>query len=77
MIANGDHIYWDMTTAMARTEPAYVRDQLWPKFGGAFDLSLPMDTITVSVFMWRPPQPVDEIDTMKPALVYDVRRRMS
>jgi hypothetical protein len=23
-IANGDHIYWDMTTAMIRSEPTYV-----------------------------------------------------
>jgi dihydropteroate synthase len=26
------------------------------------------DKITFTVFMWRPPQPVDEIDTMKPAV---------
>jgi len=25
--------------------------------------------------MWRPPQPVEEIDTMKPALVYEVPRK--
>ena len=28
-----------------------------------------------TVFMWRPPQPVTEIDTMKPALVYEVPRK--
>lgn len=33
------------------------------------------DKITFQIFMWRPPQPVGEIDTMKPALVYEVPRR--
>ncbi len=33
------------------------------------------DKITFSVFLWRPPQPVEEIDTMKPALVYEVPRK--
>src|SRR5262245_11659466 len=28
-IANGDQIYWDMTTALARLQPKYVREQLW------------------------------------------------
>src|SRR5262249_22567364 len=42
VIANGDHIYWDLTTAMIRVEPNYVKDQLWAKFGGALDLSVPM-----------------------------------
>ena len=32
------------------------------------------DKITFTVFMWRPPQPVEEIDSMEPALVYDVPR---
>jgi len=25
------------------------------------------------MFVWRPPQPVEEIDTMKPALVYEMQ----
>ncbi len=33
------------------------------------------DKMTFSIFMWRPPQPVEEIDTMKPALVYEVPRK--
>ena len=33
------------------------------------------DKLTFSVFVWRPPQPVEEIDTMKPALVYEVPRK--
>jgi hypothetical protein len=32
------------------------------------------DKMTFTMFLWRPPQPVAEIDTMKPALVYDVPR---
>jgi hypothetical protein len=42
VIANGDHIYWDMTTAMVRLEPQYVKEQLWAKFGGELDQSVPM-----------------------------------
>jgi len=33
------------------------------------------DKMTFSQFMWRPPQSIEEIDTMKPALVYDVPRK--
>jgi len=33
------------------------------------------DKITFTVFMWRPPQPVEEIDKMKPALVYEAPRK--
>ena len=33
------------------------------------------DKLTFTMFMWRPPQPVEEIDTMKPALVYEVPRK--
>jgi len=33
------------------------------------------DKMTFTQFMWRPPQPVQEIDTMRPALVYEVPRR--
>jgi hypothetical protein len=32
------------------------------------------DKLTFMIFMWRPPQPVAEIDTMQPALVYEVPR---
>jgi hypothetical protein len=30
------------------------------------------DKLTFTLFLWRPPQPVEEIDTMQPALVYEV-----
>jgi hypothetical protein len=32
------------------------------------------DKVTYSMYMWRPPQSVDEIDSMEPALVYEVAR---
>jgi len=33
------------------------------------------DKMTFTLFMGRPPQPVEEIDTMAPALVYEVPRK--
>jgi hypothetical protein len=30
--------------------------------------------VTYSMYMWRPPQSVEEIDSMAPALVYEVAR---
>jgi hypothetical protein len=30
--------------------------------------------MTFTIFLWRPPQPMEEIDTMQPALVYEVPR---
>lgn len=32
------------------------------------------EKMTFSLFMWRPPEPVDAIDTLQPALVYEVPR---
>ena len=32
------------------------------------------EKMTFLLFTWRSPQPVGEIDTMKPALVYEVPR---
>jgi hypothetical protein len=36
--------------------------------------TLTPDKMTFMIFMWRPPQPVEEIDIRKPTLVYDVPR---
>ena len=33
------------------------------------------DKLTFTLFLWRPPQPVEEIDTMTPVLVYEVPRK--
>ena len=38
-------------------------------------IDITADKITFSIFMWRPPQPVADIDTMQPALVYEVPRK--
>lgn len=32
------------------------------------------EKLVFQIFVWRPPQDVAEIDTMKPALVYEVPR---
>ncbi len=33
------------------------------------------ERVTFQLFTWRPPQPVGEIDTMKPTFTYEVKRR--
>jgi len=35
VIANGDHIYWDIKTSLNKPFAKYVQEQLWAKFGGA------------------------------------------
>ncbi|MEJ8822612.1 hypothetical protein WKW80_11295 [Variovorax humicola] len=43
VIANGDHIYHDIETGLAK--PAfkrYMQEVVWPKFGGALDTRVPM-----------------------------------
>jgi len=42
VIANGDHIYWDLETSLNKPFAKFVQEQLWPKFGGPLDLSVPM-----------------------------------
>jgi hypothetical protein len=42
VIANGDHIYWDMETSQNKPYAKFIREQNWAKFGGALDLSVPM-----------------------------------
>lgn len=32
------------------------------------------EKMSFSLFMWRPPEPVEAIDTLQPALVYEVPR---
>jgi hypothetical protein len=38
-------------------------------------IDVTVEKLTFTQYVWRPPQPVSEIDTMKPALVYEVPRR--
>jgi hypothetical protein len=42
VIANGDHIYHDIESALVRPSRRYFEEQVWPKFGGALDTSVPM-----------------------------------
>ena len=42
VIANGDHIYLDIETSLNKPHAKFVQEQLWTKFGGALDLSVPM-----------------------------------
>jgi hypothetical protein len=42
VIANGDHIYWDMKTSQNKPTAAFAREQLWTKVGGPLDLWVPM-----------------------------------
>ncbi|HTO53164.1 MAG TPA: hypothetical protein VMR50_07235 [Myxococcota bacterium] len=42
LIANGDHIYWDLETSQNKAHAQFIREQVWPKFGGPIDRSVPM-----------------------------------
>lgn len=42
VIANGDHIYWDLQTSQNKPFARQVRELMWTKFGGALDMSVPM-----------------------------------
>jgi hypothetical protein len=42
VIANGDHIYHDIESALVRPSRRYFEELVWPKFGGALDTSVPM-----------------------------------
>lgn len=42
VIANGDHIYWDLETSQNKPLAKFVQQNHWAKFGGALDTSLPM-----------------------------------
>jgi len=40
-----------------------------------FTVDVTPDKLTFTMFTWRPPQAVEDVDTMKPALVYEVPRK--
>ncbi|KAF2330878.1 hypothetical protein [Flavobacterium nitrogenifigens] len=42
VIANGDHIYWDIQTYMDKPFAKYIEEETWKKFGGPLDISVPM-----------------------------------
>jgi hypothetical protein len=42
VIANGDHIYWDIKTWLSKPWGTFMKETIWPMFGGAIDTSVPM-----------------------------------
>jgi hypothetical protein len=53
-----------------------MEETLKPKEKNGFTvIDVTRDKITFTHFMWRPPQAIAEIDTMQPALVYEVPRK--
>jgi hypothetical protein len=42
VIANGDHLYWDIETSLNKPFAKFIQDEMWAKFGGALDLTVPM-----------------------------------
>jgi hypothetical protein len=42
VIANGDHIYWDIKTSMNKPFADFMRTNYWDRMGGEFDISVPM-----------------------------------
>jgi PhoD-like phosphatase len=42
LIANGDHIYGDQKTLLNKPFAKFVQERIWPEYGGALDLSVPM-----------------------------------
>lgn len=52
VIANGDHVYWDMETSRNKPYAKFIQDKYWAKFGGALDLSVPMLHAKNSAIFW-------------------------
>jgi hypothetical protein len=42
VIANGDHIYWDLKTTLNKPFAEFIRKEVWPKLGEELELSVPM-----------------------------------
>jgi hypothetical protein len=42
LISNGDQIYWDIKTWLNKPIADYFKQQVWPRFGGQLDTSVPM-----------------------------------
>jgi hypothetical protein len=42
VIANGDHIYYDIETSLSKPRLRQWQQMIWPKFGGPLDTSVPM-----------------------------------
>jgi hypothetical protein len=58
------------------SQPVGMDQALKPLEKNGFTITdLTPDKVTFAMFVWRPPQPVEEIDNMKPVLVYEVARK--
>ena len=103
VIANGDHIYWDLVTYLNKpfvslggtlatgdlpfpsafrgvdSKPSQLigmDEFLKPTEKNGFSvIDVTPDKVTYTMFMWRPPQRAEEIDTMEPTFTYEVPRR--
>jgi len=42
VIANGDHLYYDLETSLSKPRLKQYQEMVWPKFGGPLDISVPM-----------------------------------
>ncbi|MDD2058543.1 alkaline phosphatase D family protein [Pseudomonas sp. GD03860] len=42
VIANGDHIYYDLETSISKPRLKQYQEMVWPKFGGPLDIRVPM-----------------------------------
>src|SRR5262252_73124 len=42
VIANGDHIYWDLVTYLNKPFADFIKENFWARFGGMLDISVPM-----------------------------------
>lgn len=42
VIANGDHIYYDLQTSLSKPRLKQYQEMVWPTFGGPLDISVPM-----------------------------------
>lgn len=42
VIANGDHLYYDLETALSKPRLKQYQEMVWPKFGGPLDTRVPM-----------------------------------
>jgi len=50
------------------------KNVIHPKKNGFTVIDITPEKIVFSLFVWRPPQQVEEIDSMKPALIYEAPR---
>jgi hypothetical protein len=76
-LGSGDYAFPSSFSAVASSPSELVTmDQALPptEKNGFSIIDVTPDKITFRLFLWRPPEPVAAIDTLQPALVYEVKR---